>query len=374
MSELCSKESMKVNLLLLVALLSFSSLQSVKAVVIDDLYTVALLVSDQTTDLRLEAFEAAFALVLIKVSGSDESQKNPAILRVAKRSSYYVKQFSYESRPGLDVEGAIIKLLYLKVNFDQQLIEHLLRKYNFPIWGRERPSSLLVINSQSDETIHIVTGDSSPKLVEFLDAAASKMGVPTLLPLMDLEDISLVDVSDVTARQFNVINNMAVRYWPDAVVVGEIVEMDLDNWRGAWEVRFADQIFEWQHNASTEKDIIDQLISHLASVLALEYALEYHQCNDQELLLNVSFMQDISDLISVQKYLGSLNVVESVRVTLVSKAGVTFYLNLRNCTEDLQTLIDIGNVLEQQGLPQVNLQSNDVVVINYGFIGRGISN
>jgi hypothetical protein len=359
---------------LLVVLLVFSSVQSVKAVVIEDLYTIALVVSDQTADLRVAAFEAAFELVLVKVSGSDEAQKNPAILKLAKKSSRYVKQFSYESRPGINDEGGATKLLYLKVNFDQQLIEQLLRKYNFPIWGRERPSSLLIINSQSGESIHIVTSDSAPKMVELLDAAALKMGVPTLMPLMDLKDISLVDASDVTARHFSVIDNMATRYWPDAVVVGEIVELDLDSWQGSWEVRFADQIFEWRHSASTQKDILDQLIAHLANVLALEYALEYHQRNEQELMLRVLSMQGIGPLISVQKYLGSLNVVESVRIALVSNKEVTFHLKLRNSAEDLQKLINIGNILEQRGLPQVDLQSNGVVVIRYDFIGRGLSN
>jgi hypothetical protein len=200
------------------------------------------------------------------------------------------------------------------------------------------------------------------------------MGVPTLLPLMDLEDISLVDISDVTSRRFDVINNMAARYWPDAVVVGEIVEQDLDNWEGAWEVRFADQIFKWRHKATTQEAVIDQLITHLASVLALEYALEDHQRNEQELLIKVSSVQNINHLISVRKYLESLNVVESVRVALVSKEEVTFYMKLRNSAEDLQRLIDIGNVLEQQGLPQVDLHSTGGVVISYDFVGRGISN
>lgn len=359
---------------LLLVLLILSPLQSVKAVVVDDLYTVALPVADQTTGLRLEAFENAFGLVLIKVSGSDEARKNPAISRLAKSSSRYVKQFSYEGRPGVDAEGGSIKLLYLKVNFDQQLIERLLRKHNFPVWGRERPSSLLVINSQSGGSIQIVAGDSAPKIVELLDAAALNMGVPTLLPLMDLEDISLVDVADVTSRHFKVINNMAIRYGPDAIVVGEITKLDSDNWQGAWEVRFADQIFKWRHKAATQAAVIDQLIAHLASVLALEYALEDHQRNEQELLLKVSSMQDINHLISVRKYLGSLNVVDSVRVALVSKEEVTFYLKLRNSAEDLQRLIDIGNVLEQQDLPQVNAQSNGGVVISYDYIGRGVPN
>jgi hypothetical protein len=366
---------MKVKIFsLLLVLLFLSPLQSVNAVVVDELYTVALPVSDQTTGLRLQAFEAAFGLVLIKVSGSNEAQKNPDISRLAKRSSRYVKQFSYEGRPSVDAEGGAIKLLYLKVNFDQQLIERLLRKHNFPVWGRERPSSLLVINSKSGGAIEIVTGDSAPEIVELLDAAALNLAVPTLLPLMDLEDIGLVDVADVTSRNFKVINNMASRYAPDAVVVGEILELDSGNWQGAWEVRFSDQAFKWQHKAATQELVIDQLIARLASVLALEYALEDHQSNEQELLLKISSMQNINHLISVQKYLGSLNVVESVQVSLISNEEVTFYLKLRNSAEDLQRLIDIGNVLEQQDLPQVNAQSNGGVVISYDYIGRGISN
>jgi len=359
---------------LLAVLLVFLSLQSVKAVVIDDLYTIALPVSDQTTDLRREAFESAFKSVLIKVSGSDEAQKSPAILKLAKSSSRYVKQFSYEARAGIDADGVAIKLLYLTVNFDQQLIEQLLRQNNFPIWGRERPSSLLIINSDSVEGLQIVTGDSAPKVVELLEAAGLKIGVPTLFPLMDLEDISQVDVSDVTLRHFKEINNMAARYWPDALVVGEIVELDLDRWQGVWEVRFADQVFKWQFNAVNQKAIIDELIAHLAGVLALEYALEFQQGKQQELRLKVSSVEDINHLISVQKYLGSLNVVESVRVSLVSKEEITFYLELSNSIEDLQRLINIGNILEQQNLPQVDLQSKGGVVISYDFIGRGISN
>lgn len=359
---------------LLLVLLILSPLQPVRAVVVDELYTVALPVADQTTGVRLEAFENAFGLVLIKVSGSDEARKNPAISRLAKNSSRYVKQFSYESRSGVDADGSEIKLLYMKANFDQRLIERLLRKHNFPVWGRERPSSLLVINSQTNGDVQIVTGGSAPKIVELLDEAALNMGVPTLLPLMDLEDIGLVDVADVTSRRFEVINNLATRYGPDAVVVGEIVKLNSDNWQGAWEVRFADQIFKWRHKAATQQAVIDQLVAHLAGVLALEYALEDNQSNEQELRLKVSSMEGINHLISVQTYLRSLNAVESVQVSLISNEEVTFYLKLRNSSADLQRLIDIGNILEQQDLPQFNAQSDGGVVINYDYIGRGISN
>ena len=366
---------MKVKLFsLILALLVLSPLQSVKAIVVDDLYTIELPVEDQTTGQRLDAFGDAFRLVLTKVSGSDAAQKSSVISNLSNTSSRYVKQFSYLNRQSVDEEGEDVDLLFLKVDFDQRLIERLLRKHNFPVWGKERPSSLLVINSQVNGNVQLVTVDTRPEIVDRLDAAALNMGVPTLLPLMDLEDISLIEVADVTSRRFGAIKLLAARYGPDALVVGEVVELDAENWLGAWEVRFAEQIFKWRYQAATQGEVIDQLVSHLASVLALEYALEDHRGNEQELLLKVSSMLNVRHLILVQNYLGSLNVVESVRVALVSGEEVTFYLKLKNSAEDLQRLIDIGNILEQQELPQVNAQSNGGVVISYDFIGRGTTN
>ncbi|MFT5663287.1 MAG: hypothetical protein ACI9JR_000670 [Gammaproteobacteria bacterium] len=360
--------------LLLSALLIWIPSWPATAVVVDDLYTIELPVADQTTSHRLEAFSEAFQQVLTKVSGSDEAQESSAISRLTPGSSRYVKQFSYVNRPGVDAEGAAQNFMYLKIDFDQQQIEQILRNHSFPVWGRERPSILLVINSQAGGKIQLVSGDATPEIVSMLDTAALNRGVPTLLPLMDLEDIGLISVADVTSRRFDTIGNMAVRYGPDALVVGEIVEQSAESWRGAWEVRFAEQIFKWKFQAETSQAVIDELVMHLASVLALEYALEDHQRNEQDLLLQVSSMSDLSRLISVQKYLESLNAVESAHVSFISGSDVTFRLKLRNSTEDLQRLIEFGNVLEQQGFPQINAQTQGGAIINYNYVGRGASN
>ena len=356
--------------LLLLSLLVLIPLQPATAVIIDDLYTIELPVANQTTELRLKAFGEAFRQVLTKVSGSDEAQKSPGIARLAPDSSRYIKQFSYVTRPGVDAEGTDAKLLYLKVDFDQQLIEQLLRSRNFPVWGRERPSSLLVINSQTQGKTRLVAADATPEIVDMLDSAALNRGVPILLPLMDLEDIRLISSADVTSRRFDTIGIMAARYGPDALVIGEIMQQGAASWQGAWEARFAQQIFKWKFKADSQQLVIEQLINHLAAVLALEYALENNQRSGQDLLLQVSSMSDVSRLVSVQKYLESLNVVESVYVSLISGEQVTFRLKLRNSVEDLQRLIEFGDVLEQQYLPQINTQAEVDAMIQYNFIGR----
>ena len=370
-----NRETMKSHklLALLSVLLGMVSLP-VKAVTVEDLFTVELPVADQTTGLRLESFSQAFRQVVVKVSGSDDALRSPALERPIESSARYVKQFRYINRSLPEDDEFDAQRLILRIDFDQQLIESLLRENNFPVWGRERPSSLLVISYDVNENIKLVTQDSTPNLIEALDQAASIHAVPVLFPLMDLEDIGLVNIGDIVSREYGKIQTMAARYAPDALLVGQILGRSGQGWQGDWEVRFADQIFKWKFKASSKKEVTEQVIRHLAKILALEYALEDHRRVEQTLLLSVSALEGIDNLIKVQKYLKSLNVVDSVHVAMINKNVITYRLKLRNNPEDLQRLIDFGEVLEQEDFPQLSTGGEEQIILNYSYIDRGVSN
>jgi len=370
-----NRQTMKSHkLLALLSVLLGSLSLPAGAVTVEDLFTVELSVADQTTSLRLESFSRAFRQVIVKVSGSDDALRSPAFERPIESSARYVKQFRYINRSLPEDDESDVGRLYLRIDFDQQLIESLLREHNFPVWGRERPSTLLVISYDVNENIKLVSQDSSPSLVEVLDQAASTHAVPVLFPLMDLEDIALVKISDVVSREFGKIQTMAVRYAPDALLVGQVLGRSGQGWRGDWEVRFADQIFKWKFEAPSRRQVIDQVIRHLSKILALEYALEDHRRVEQTLLLSVTALEGIDNLIKVQKYLKSLNVVESVHVAMINGDVITYRLRLRNDPEDLQRLIDFGDVLEQENFPQLSTSGEEQIILNYSYINRGVSN
>ena len=359
---------------LLITLFALSVSRTSQAVVVEDLFTIEMAVADQTTSVRLEAFGEAFKLVVIKVSGSDDALKSPAFSRPMQNSARYVKQFRYINRKDENSEGFDSGQLFLKINFNQRLVEGLLRENNFPVWGRERPGSLLVVSYDVNEKIRLVSGETTPEIVDLLDKSAVKLGVPVLFPLMDLEDIALVNIGDIVSRQYENIDILADRYGPDALVIGQIVGRSGRGWHGDWEVRFAEQVFRWKFKASSKQEVVDQAIRHLARVLALEYALEDHRRVDEALLMSVSAMPKFNQLIAVQRYLESLSVVDSVRIALISDDVVTFKLKLRNDAEDLQRLIELGEVLEQLDLPQINAQDDSQVILNYLYVDRGVSN
>ena len=312
--------------------------------------------------------------MIVRVSGSDDALRSPAFQGPLERSSRYVKEFRYLTRDAGDANALTGAQLLIRIDFDPQLIEGLLREHNFPVWGRERPSSLLVISYDVNENIRLVADDTAPDLVEALDAAAVRHAVPVLFPLMDLQDISMIDIGDIASRHFERIGRMAVRYQPNAILVGQIIGRSGEGWRGNWEVRFAEQIFRWEYQAPSKNAVVNQVIAHLARILALEYALEDHRSVGQSLLLSVSALSDIGNLVAVQQYLESLNAVDSARVALINRDVVTYRLELRNAPEDLQRLIEFGNVLEQEDFPQVLTGGQEQIILNYSFVGRGVGN
>ncbi len=367
MSELCSCEKMN-RILICLILLNLCYLQPVSAVTVEDLYTVEVPVADQTTTLRLEAFREAFRQLIVKVSGSDDALRSSAFKRPVQNSSRYVKQFTYIAREN-EGEQELGSVLYLKIDFDQRLVESLLRDNHFAVWGRERPGSLMVISYDVNEKLNLVSGETTPELVDMLDDLAGKHGLPLLYPLMDLEDISLLRVNDVVSRHIDKIELMASRYAPDTLVVGQIVGRSDTGWLGDWEVRFDDQLFKWQYTASSQEVIVGQLVKHLSRVLALEYALQSHAASKQSLLMKISGLEGIGQLVSAQRYLQTLTVIDSVRISLIERDIVTFDVNLKNEIEDLQRLIEFGEVLEQEEYPQLDAQQGDAVRLSYTFIG-----
>ena len=87
--------------------------------------------------------------------------------------------------------------------------------------------------------------------------------------------------------------------------------------------------------------------------------------------MSVSALQGIEQVIRVQRYLDSLNAVDSVRVATINQGVVTYQLQLRNDPEDLQRLIEFGEVLEQENFPSVSTQGEDQIILNYSYVDRG---
>ncbi len=351
----------------LILLVIFSC--NLQAAVVDDLYSVDLAVADQTTTERLIIFEKAFREIVVKVSGNDTALTHPGLERPLKNSSRYVHQYRYFIRKDEDSEAFDSGQLILRVVFNQELIENLLRENDIPVWGKERPSTLFLISFDVNKSLTLVSSDTTPDLVDEIDNLANRHGLPILFPLLDMEDRIQLGVRDIIDSNEENIDVLAARYAPDAVLTGQVAGRVGKGWQGLWQARFADQLFNWSFQASSRHEVLNQAVAQLAKTLASEFALESYLSFEQDILFSVDQVTRLEDHLAVQKYLRSLDAIESARLVSVAAERVTYRVKLRNTAEDLHRLITFGYVLEQLDLPQINAATDDqTVMMHYRYI------
>jgi uncharacterized protein len=364
------KKPVTINSILIsLTILCMMQWSNLQAAVVDDLYTVELPVADQTTTQRLEVFNQALREVIVKVSGSDEVLARPDLERPLKNSSRYVRQFRYINKKNGTTEAFEAGQLYLQTVFNEDLLEKLMRENNIPVWGKERPSTLLLISFDVNKNVSLVSGDTTPDVLEELDAVAARKGLPVLFPLMDLEDRVILGVEDIMRLNEANIQALAARYAPDAVLVGQIVGRVGKGWQGSWQLRFGNRMLEWNYQGQSRETVMQQAIGQLSKTLATEYALQTFSNLDEDVLLRVDEVRGIADYQRILTYLQSLDAVESVRLVLIHQNQVTYRVSLRNSLQDLQQLISLGDQLEQLELPQVDAASAEqTVLMNYRLL------
>ena len=350
--------------LLLTLMLGLLLSHPASAVRVDNLYSVELPATDQSTAERLKLFSEAMRKVLAKLTGDQALADLPQLQGPIKRAARFVQEYRYTSRPmpAEGEDGEPREQLFLTVRFDAKALDRLLRENRLRLWGRERPSTLLLMAVQQGGRLTLVADDTTPQLAAEINRLADTRGLPVLLPLNDLEDSRVLGARQIRDRDETAIAAISARYAPDALLIGTLAGNDQKGWRGNWQLRFSGRRDDWSYQGESREAVLTQALAQLARTLASEYALDSSMAGGQDLMLTVEGVATLDDLLRVSRYLKSLEAIESLRPRLVEPNRATFRVRLRNAAQDLSRLIALGDVLEQEELPQVQAGASDTLV------------
>ncbi|MDP9011599.1 MAG: DUF2066 domain-containing protein, partial [Pseudomonadota bacterium] len=136
-----------------------------------ELFQATAAVADRSEGAKTAAFQAALKVVLVRVTGRRTADEDPAYAPLVNNAARYVQQ--YRTAP----DGK------LWVAFDGAAIERWLTQNGQPLWGRERPSTLVWLSVQNGSQPGVVlSADDTSDLKEAIDAAAAVRGVPLVWP------------------------------------------------------------------------------------------------------------------------------------------------------------------------------------------------
>lgn len=303
------------------------------------LYTVEVPLQSSAPDARTAAYRQALEEVLIRVTGSAAVAQSADVQGLFPEPGRYVLRF----RPGADQS--------LFVTMDGEAIEALLRQAGHPVWGGDRPLTLvwLAVDWGQGERELVGADEAGPlpgvtdpegrnaALRDRLAAAALRRGVPILLPLLDTEDLEQVSFSDVWGGFDQTLADASRRYGTASILVGRI--RDGDATRGRWSYQSPTQRLEW---SGTPEDVVTEL----AEAFAAEYAYA-GSAAVQSVALTVSGVDSVTGYGRVQQMLTDLSIVESFRLDTVSGGDLSFRVEVRGGGQRLAQALEFSGVLRR---------------------------
>lgn len=305
----------------------------VTGVTISDLYEAEVPVENLQPESRKPAIRTALGQVLIKITGDRYAPRNPALLPLLQRAENYVREYSYpdDSR--------------LRLRFDDDRLSGDLRNLGIPVWGKERPSTLiwLVINNENGR--EILGMDGNPEYTSSIVNKARQRGIAIIFPLLDLEDSTNLRPSDIWGGFLQTVLDASKRYPADSILTGSIESPVQGIWEGKWRAYIGGETETWQTEGELPDIVIEEGIDGMSDFLARKFI--QIDVNDQNRVrIAVADIYNIDQYAQTLKYLESLSFVSRVQVSNVINGEVTFVLDAHGGCTAVSQAIELGRRLE----------------------------
>nr|VFK54898.1 MAG: hypothetical protein BECKTUN1418F_GA0071002_10605 [Candidatus Kentron sp. TUN]VFK58792.1 MAG: hypothetical protein BECKTUN1418D_GA0071000_10904 [Candidatus Kentron sp. TUN]VFK60662.1 MAG: hypothetical protein BECKTUN1418E_GA0071001_10595 [Candidatus Kentron sp. TUN] len=325
---------------------------------IRELYEAEVPIADKSEQKRKEAMQAALLQVISKISGQRKLTDSALVKQALQRADHYVEQFRYRIEPNIVSEQHISptgKLMFW-VQFDSSSIDKFLREANIQVWGQTKPSVLAWLAIEGDQERTLLSAEDHTGLSDVLYASATERGVSIILPLLDLDDRSRIDDTDVWSGSRERILAASERYAIDTVLVGRIFPSYIPSihWEVHWELLGGEITDNWTTHADTPSEVLQEGIHETIDILITRYAGSKEESATDVIFdpvrLMVLGMKTIGDYAKVQRYLGDLQSGTKVYVTQVDVDRVSFRLLVPGGQAKFDEKIELGTVLTKMAI------------------------
>lgn len=307
------------------------------------LYTAEVQLDPADPDAREEAYEDALRQILIRITGSEQAALAPELIELFPSPGRYVLQF----QPGPDNT--------MRVSMDGAAIEKIVRQTGFPVWGSDRPVTMLWLavdrGGGDRELITAENPDEEPddpraaehnrQLLERVQSAARDRGVPLVLPDLDAGSFNDVGYTDVWGGFHDRLLEVSRQNGADAMLVGRL-RPGLGE-RNRWSFYFGDQQRDW--NGEPE-----EAVYNLADTLAGQLAVAGNS-RLEEISLTVSGVDSVQAYGEVQRTIAGLQPIERVRIENVSGDSIRYRIAISGGTGRLGSALEFSGKLRRATAP-----------------------
>ncbi|GAC1673760.1 MAG: DUF2066 domain-containing protein [Steroidobacteraceae bacterium] len=291
-----------------------------------ELYQAKAPLADRSEAAQTAAFQAALRIVLVRVTGRRSAEDDPALGTLIGNARRYVQQY----RTASDSQ--------LWVSFDGPAIERWLTQNGQPLWGPERPGTLVWLTVQtSPQSGSVVTADSASELKSAIEAAAAFRGVPLLWPsALDLQKNRL-DYAAVSSAAPSTLAEIGRRLGGEGILIGKGVGTG-ESANVRWTHVFQERSSEFSgalEGVNRTADLYAGLFAASGNLVPID--------------IEVTGIGDLRQYANVQTYLESLAFISHVSVIGLTGDTLRIRLATRGGPESLQRTLALNGRLQPLG-------------------------
>ena len=316
------------------------------AVEVPTLFTAQVPLDRNARGARKDAYERALAAVLLRVSGTELTANTSAVRELFPNPDAYVMQY----RSGANDS--------LWVSFDGQAIEDTLRSAGYPVWGADRPLTLvwlavdwgqgnreIIAADDPDRTAEKSRSiDRNKRLRERILDVAEKRGLPLVFPLLDTVDLQNVAFSDIWGGFDERVIEASKRYDANSILIGRFRPSSTR--RESWSYYFSGDERNWNGPPET-------IVAQVADLLSTEFAVG-GDAPVQSVSLSVSGIGSVQAYGSLQKLLAEVSLIETFVITEVVGDSVSYRVDVRGGAERLRRALRFNGLIEQERVTNMN--------------------
>jgi uncharacterized protein len=287
-----------------------------------ELYQASAPVTDRSEAAQTAGFQTAMKIVLVRVTGRHAAEDDPALAPLVSNARRYVQQF----RAGAD---------QLWVAFDGAAIERWLTQNGQPLWGRERPTTVVLLTVQTGaQSGTVVTAGDNSDLKQAIDAQAAYRGLPVQWPTAaDVQKYRL-DYATLSGNATAAIGEIGRRMGGEGVLIGRAACCG-SNANVRWTHLFQDRSSEYSgtlEGVERSADLYAGMFAASGNLAAVD--------------IEVTGVRDLRDYANVQTYLESLSFITHVSVESLAADTVRFRLATRGGGDSLQRALSLNGRLQ----------------------------
>lgn len=281
------------------------------AEVVANLYTVMVKVESQSSSELQRAGRQALAELFIRVSGQAEVLNNDTVAAAVRKAETYTRQYRYER---VTTEQSDEEQLLAVLEFEQQLVDDLLRRAGVPLWANNRPTVLVWLAVEDLNGRHIASLEKDPQLIRALGKQAVRRGLPVKRPFLDLQDMVALNADDIWEYDVVKLKQASERYAADTLLVGRVTQLSNGRWLGRWHFEFNGQRLRFDGDADTPQAYIAAAFDTIAEAMAAEYAIAPVTMAEGGILLRLTEVNNFVDYARAIRYLEGVAAIHHANV------------------------------------------------------------